>query len=398
MGTRTNWPVILMAWGAGIAAAAHIGKLPPVLPFIRADLGLDLVTGGWVVSTINLTGIVLGVISGVLGDKVGQRRLVMMGLSALALGSLLASQADGAATILLARFIEGIGFAATVTTAAALIVQAAEPQDRKRALALWATFFPVGIILMMLVASVVGASGDWRSLMLLASGLTLAWLAIFSIGTRHFAPASLPKGLSLGANLKRVARAPAAWFMGLAFCAFAIEQMAVVGWLPSFLIETRATSVLMASLATSGMLLVLIAGNFWTGIQLTRGRSYWLLISASALGLMAATFVIFDDSLADWLRYGGVLAFGLVGGVTSAAILASPAAFAPSMAQLGTFSGFLTTGSSTGQFLGPPLLAAVVAAGGGAWEDGLTLTIACSLVILGAGLVIRRIEKASVTG
>jgi hypothetical protein len=32
--------------GAGIIASSHIGRLPPVLPGIRADLGADLVTAG----------------------------------------------------------------------------------------------------------------------------------------------------------------------------------------------------------------------------------------------------------------------------------------------------------------------------------------------------------------
>jgi hypothetical protein len=29
---------------AGLIAAGHVGKLPPALPSIRADLGLDIIT------------------------------------------------------------------------------------------------------------------------------------------------------------------------------------------------------------------------------------------------------------------------------------------------------------------------------------------------------------------
>ena len=86
---RTQWPVMWVVFGAGIIAAMHLGKLPPALPEIRADLQVDLVIGGWIASMISLTGFALGLIAGTLADKLGQRRVLITGLLVLCVGTFL---------------------------------------------------------------------------------------------------------------------------------------------------------------------------------------------------------------------------------------------------------------------------------------------------------------------
>ena len=85
---QTQWLIVWVAFGAGIVAATHVGKLPPALPEIRADLGAGLVLGGWIASMISCTGFALGIVSGTLADRIGQRRVLIMGLIAMTVGSL----------------------------------------------------------------------------------------------------------------------------------------------------------------------------------------------------------------------------------------------------------------------------------------------------------------------
>ena len=65
---QTQWPIVWVAFGAGIVAATHIGKLPPALPEIRLALDAGLITGGWIASMISCTGFALGLVAGVLVD------------------------------------------------------------------------------------------------------------------------------------------------------------------------------------------------------------------------------------------------------------------------------------------------------------------------------------------
>src|SRR5690348_6161908 len=66
---RTRWDIILVAFGAGMVAAGHIGKLPAALPEIRAELALNLVAAGWIVSIFNAVTILLGMLVGVFADR-----------------------------------------------------------------------------------------------------------------------------------------------------------------------------------------------------------------------------------------------------------------------------------------------------------------------------------------
>ena len=58
--TATNWPIVFLLVGAGVIGGCHVGKVPAALPVLRADLGLSLVTAGWVLGMFNVIGLVTG--------------------------------------------------------------------------------------------------------------------------------------------------------------------------------------------------------------------------------------------------------------------------------------------------------------------------------------------------
>ncbi|MBT7487474.1 MAG: MFS transporter, partial [Rhodospirillales bacterium] len=104
---ETQWPVVWVAFGAGIIAASHIGKLPPALPQISTELETGLVLSGWIASMISTMGFALGLVAGALADRLGQRRVLIFGLMMLTAGSLLGAFAESSTMMLVARFIEG---------------------------------------------------------------------------------------------------------------------------------------------------------------------------------------------------------------------------------------------------------------------------------------------------
>ena len=52
------WIVIL----AGVSAALHVGKLPPAIPALQAELGLTLVQAGFLLSLVQLATMALGIV------------------------------------------------------------------------------------------------------------------------------------------------------------------------------------------------------------------------------------------------------------------------------------------------------------------------------------------------
>jgi Arabinose efflux permease len=179
---RTNWRVFALAFGAGFVAALHIGKLPPALATIREDLGAGLVLAGWIASTISTVGTLLGLIAGGVADRIGPRRSLLAGLVALTCGSLVGGLAPGPAAMLAARLIEGIGFASVTVSGGILIARAAAPADRRRALAAWGAYMPLGFATMLLVSALALEGFGWRAVWLLAAGLTAAWALAVAVG------------------------------------------------------------------------------------------------------------------------------------------------------------------------------------------------------------------------
>ena len=59
---KTSWGIVWMALFAGIVAGLQVGKVPPVLSVLRNELGIDLVTAGWVASLFSGCGALLGMV------------------------------------------------------------------------------------------------------------------------------------------------------------------------------------------------------------------------------------------------------------------------------------------------------------------------------------------------
>ena len=62
------------AWlvvAGGVAAAVHVGKLPPAIPVLREGLGLTLVEAGFLLSLVQFAGMTLGLLVGLAADRLG---------------------------------------------------------------------------------------------------------------------------------------------------------------------------------------------------------------------------------------------------------------------------------------------------------------------------------------
>ena len=107
---RTPWELIGLLVTAGAVAAFHVGKAPPALPSIRAELGASLEQAGWLLSTVNLVTAVGGLAIALTAERFGHRRLVMLGTGMSLAASLAGAFANSVDLLLLDRIVEGLGF------------------------------------------------------------------------------------------------------------------------------------------------------------------------------------------------------------------------------------------------------------------------------------------------
>lgn len=391
MRTSTDWRAVLAAAACGVAVALNVGKVPIAMVELRAEFGLSLVAAGWISSMINTLAVGTGLIFGLLGDRVGALRICYGGLAASALGGLLGLAAPGS-LLLLSRFLEGAGLIAVAVSAPALLTSAAAPADRRFALGIWSSYLPAGVGLIMLLAPLTLPLGGWRALWWLA----LAALAMSALAVRRFEPAyevlHAPAGAESPWQTARQALAqPAPWLLAFAMMSWTLQHYALIIWLPTFLKEQRGLATLATALLSCAVVLANVPGNLLGGSLLQRGLRRGTLIAGASLisGLCAAG--IFLDLLPDLARYALCVIQSFVGGLIPASVLSSSAQLARTPKQIGTLQGLYMQVGNFGPFIGPPLIAALVAASG-LWRDALWVTgaaAACGVVL---GLALRKFD------
>jgi MFS family permease len=389
----TDWPLVLHCVLVGVIAALHFGKLPPAMPIIREDLGLSLIAGGWAASIFSLTGVVLGLFAGALGDRIGQRIVLMLGAGALAVGSLIGGYAETESGLLFSRFLEGIGFTVATVPAAAVIAEATATKDRHRALALWGAYFPMGLFLIMIAAPFVINSVGWRPLWQGSGWLTLAWMVILWRGTAGYGASDQGRVReSFWPSIRLTLTRWAPWLLSGLFGLFAFQTVALLTWFPTFLVEERNVDLVTASLMLALLMVFNTAGNMTAGSLLSRGLELWKLYSVTGVIICLLSVAIYSPFLPDLVRLIACMAFTLIGGMLPAAIFAGAPIYAPTPAQIGTINGLIVMLLSMGQLGGPVVSAAIVEATG-RWESVGWVMGAASLGIVILGLLIRGVDK-----
>lgn len=142
-----NSPGLNLSWiivAADISASLHVGKLPPAVPLLQQQLGVSLVQAGFLLSTVQVAGMVLGLVVGLGADKWGLRRSVLAGLMLMALSSMVGAAATGFVWLLTLRVLEGLGFLLVAMPAPGLIRRNVKPSQLGARMGCWGSYMPIG--------------------------------------------------------------------------------------------------------------------------------------------------------------------------------------------------------------------------------------------------------------
>ncbi|MDX1375855.1 MAG: MFS transporter [Burkholderiales bacterium] len=385
--TRTDWRAVWSVFAIGVVSAAYIGKAPPALPMLRAELGLTLVESGLVATMFNVLGGGVGIFAGMLADRFGHKRAALAGLAALAAGSLLGVLAAGYAMVLLGRFLEGAGFILATVSGVALMTHVTRIADRPRAMALWSAYMPTGGAAALVAAPWLLLAVGWRGLWLVVAALTAACLVL----ALRAVPAVAPHARMGFSRLARESLSqPGSLLLCAAFIGYAAQWASVLVWLPTFAIDERGASTELAALLTAGMVAINVPGNLLGGPLMARGVSRAKLIAGAACLQALASTGIFLDVLPDAARYACCLAFSFFGGVIPMAVMSGIPVHARTPAHIGTTNGMVMQVSQIGQFFGPMLVAWLATRF--AWSASLGAMLGYAALTLAAGLAVGRVE------
>ena len=406
---RTRWDIVALALTAGYLVGLQVGKVPPTLPLLEAELDLPRVIAGLIASSFYGVGAVFGVAGGLLIDRWGARRMIYAGGAVMGLASLAGGFAESGPLLLATRIVEGFGFATLTVAAPKLIAAATRIEVRRLAVGAWGTYMPVGMALSLVIATVLLGSIGWRGLWFLNAGLIMLYLLAFGWRTapRRWHPLQgdstaddgasgraarpAPGPWKFGAGARATLARPGPWLFGACFVLFSIQWLALMTWLPTFLIETQGRSLAGAALFTALIVSFTGLGVVAGASLLHRGASRWLLIGSAYLAMGVCAAALFAPVTPDVAKIPLALCFTLLGGLLPAACFEGGAAHAPSREQIAMASGFVAQGAALGSVIGPPLLAAATEAVGD-WASAWWTMLVCPGLGLAAVAAVRRAD------
>ncbi|QXC59402.1 MFS transporter [Aquihabitans sp. G128] len=147
-----------------VLVVASVSMLAVGLPSVSEALGLTQTTQTWVVDAYALTLASLLLVAGALGDRFGRRGALLVGIAILAIGSVLSTLADTGAQLIAFRALTGIGGALIMPGTLSTITSVFPPEERPRAVGIWAGFAGAGGTLGMLGAGWLLGTWSWHSL------------------------------------------------------------------------------------------------------------------------------------------------------------------------------------------------------------------------------------------
>ncbi|WP_285189547.1 MFS transporter [Rhodococcus sp. MEB041] len=458
--TRTHYRATFAVLAVGVAAFALLQSLVmPALPTIREALDTSQSNVTWVLTAYLLSASIFTPIMGRLGDVKGKKRMFVVALVALAVGSLLAAVAPSLAVMIIGRVVQGIGggvlplafgiirdeYPAAEVGGAVGLIAALSAMGAGFGIVLagpivstfgyeWLFWFPmIMVILAAAAAQVLVPESDelapgrinWGAAALLSGWLVALLIAVSQASSRGWGSVPILSLLGLAIVLgsvwvlverrsahplvdMKMMASRSVWATNMVALLFGVAMYAMLGFLPAFLqTPVSAGYGFGASVTESGVMLLPNAVLMFL-VGLVAGRlaqrfgSRNVLVVGTGISFVGLLLLALAHDHA-WEIYSATaltgIGFGLAFSSMSNIIVNSVR-----RDQTGVASGMNANIRTIGGSIGAAVMASVVAAGAGESgtpaESGYTngfLVLAGAMLLAGAlGLVIPRIARHTV--
>jgi MFS transporter, Spinster family, sphingosine-1-phosphate transporter len=300
-------------WALGVLTAINLLNyvdrylVPPLVPDLEAAMQLSHQQAGWLWTAFMLVYMVTAPVFGAWGDRGSRTRPIALGVFIWSLATVLSGLARNYPQLFAARALVGIGEAAYVAVAPALLADCFPLSARGRIYAILNMAIPVGAALGYVLGGLIGHHYGWRAAFFLcgAPGMLLAlgvlWLRDPPRGAQEplasaapaVAPGAVAQALGVYGALGRrgyyrlIVLGYAAYTFGLGGLGF---------WMPTFLERVRgvpaaqATTGFGAIVVLTGIVGTLAGG--WLGDFCLRRSAQGYLWFSGVITLVAVPFAL----------------------------------------------------------------------------------------------------------
>ena len=179
-GRAGRWWALAAIVVSGLVVGLDSTVLITALPTLSSKLGATTSDLQWIAASYTLTlgGLLLP--AGVLGDRYGRKRLLLVGLALFGISSVIASQATTSVELIAMRAVMGIGAAFIVPLSLSILPSLFTPEERPRAISATAAGAFLGLPLGPLLAGFLLTHYAWGSVFLInAPVVVLALLGVW---------------------------------------------------------------------------------------------------------------------------------------------------------------------------------------------------------------------------
>jgi predicted MFS family arabinose efflux permease len=362
------WLVLGVVFVAGVSTALSQFEAPPLLPPLMRWFRVDLASASSLVSVFAVTGAVVALPSAYVLRRLGPTTAGVVALGTVVLGGAVGAVSPNFDLLLVSRGIEGLGLGLIAVVAPTVIAAWFPPNHRGAAMGLWATWVPLGGVLMFNIAPGVAGGSDWRAVWWLGAAICLVALVLFGLLVRlpRVAPAGgpTPAPASEESLLRIAVSNRSIWVLALAFCIFNTGQAVASSFYPTFLVDQRGFSLAGASTLGSLLWLASVPSCLLGGVISDRLGSRKLVYTLPAV-LMGLSW-----SLAFGVRGWEIPVYLVVAGLLTGAVATAVWTAAPEVMRRASATGMgmaiLMFGQSLGFVIGPAIFSRLVESAG--WQ------------------------------
>jgi EmrB/QacA subfamily drug resistance transporter len=159
--SKAGW-VLALTSVASFMVALDTLVVTNALSTIRIDLGASIEALQWTANAYNLSFAALLLTGAALGDYLGRRRVMAIGLGLFTLASAAAALSPNIGFLIAARAVQGAGGAFVMPLAMALLSAAYAPEARAKALGLFGGFTGIALLLGPVIGGAIVQGLDWH--------------------------------------------------------------------------------------------------------------------------------------------------------------------------------------------------------------------------------------------
>jgi DHA2 family multidrug resistance protein-like MFS transporter len=181
-----RWFLLAIMCLSLVLVVMSVSGLNTALPTMQRDLQASASELQWIVDSYAVVFAGLLLSAGAIGDRFGRRGALLAGLVVFGVGSLMGGLANDATQVIGSRAVMGIGAAFIMPATLSIITSIFPPQERPRAIAIWAGFAGAGASIGPIVTGGLLEGFWWGSTLLVNVPIVVAIMA----AVRTFAPDS----------------------------------------------------------------------------------------------------------------------------------------------------------------------------------------------------------------